>query len=92
LDDLRIAYEYRKQLHKLFSTRNVYRRVTKIAERNNLKEWSILDQDDYEKIDRDITRSMLSAAKKCGSKKKMGTMVASARNGYPSKQVLGRET
>jgi hypothetical protein len=63
LDGPRIADEYRKHLHKLFSTHNVYRRVTKITERSNSKEWSILDEDDYEKIDRDITRSMLSAAK-----------------------------
>jgi hypothetical protein len=67
LDDPRIADEYRKQLHKIFSTHNVYRRVTKISERSNSQEWSILDEDDYEKIDRDITRSMLSAARKCGS-------------------------
>jgi hypothetical protein len=47
--------------------------VTKITERSNLKEWSILDEDDYKKIDRDITRSMLSAARKCGGKKKRTT-------------------
>jgi hypothetical protein len=70
LNDPRIADEYRKQLHKLFSTHNVYRRVTKIAERRNPKEWSILDEDDYEKIDQDITRSMLSGAKKRGIKNK----------------------
>jgi hypothetical protein len=67
LNDPKIADEYRKQLHKLLSTHTVYRRVTKISERRNSQEWSILDEDDYEKIDRDITRSMLSAARKCGS-------------------------
>jgi hypothetical protein len=66
LDDPRIADEYRKHLHKLFSTHNVHRRVTKITERSNSKEWSILEEDDYEKIDRDITRS-------CGSKNKKRT-------------------
>jgi hypothetical protein len=30
-------------------------------------EWSLEDEGDYEKIDRDITQSMLSAAKNCGS-------------------------
>jgi hypothetical protein len=86
LDDPRIADEYRKQLHKLFSTHNVYIRVTKIIEMSNSKEWSILDEDDYEKIDRDITRSM------CGSKnKKTVTRVAIDRNGYASNQVLGRD-
>jgi hypothetical protein len=73
LDDPRIADEYRKQLHKLFSTHNVYWRVTKISERCNSQEWSILDEDDYEKIDRDIARSMLSAARKCGSNNQKGT-------------------
>jgi hypothetical protein len=73
MDDPRIADEHRKQLHKLFSTHNVYRRVTKITGRSNSKEWSILDEDGYEKIDRDITRSMLSAAKECGSKNKERT-------------------
>jgi hypothetical protein len=73
LDDPRIAYEYRKNLHKLFSTHKVYRRVTKISERSNSQEWSILDEDDYEKIDRNITRYMLSAAIKCGSNNKKRT-------------------
>jgi hypothetical protein len=70
LDDPRVADEYRKQL---FSTPNVYRRVTKITDRSNSQEWSILNEDDYEKIDRDITRSMLSAARKCGSNNKKRT-------------------
>jgi hypothetical protein len=73
LDDPRIAYEYMKELHKLFSTHNVYRRVTKISEASNSQEWSILDEDDYEKIDRDITRSMLRAARNCGSNNKKRT-------------------
>jgi hypothetical protein len=73
MDDPRIADEYRRQLHKLFSTQNVYGRVTKIIERSNSKEWTILDEGDYEKIDRDITRSILSAAIKCGIKNKKPT-------------------
>jgi hypothetical protein len=51
-DDPRIADEYRKQLHKIFSTHSVYRPVTKITDRSNPEECSILDEDDYEKIDR----------------------------------------
>jgi hypothetical protein len=39
LDHPRISDEYRKQLHTLFSTHNVYMRVTKITERSNSKEW-----------------------------------------------------
>jgi hypothetical protein len=73
LDDPRIADEYRKQLHKLFSTHNVYRRVTKITDRSNSQERSILDEDDCEKIDGDFTRSVLSAARKCGSNNKRWT-------------------
>jgi hypothetical protein len=38
MDDPRIEDEYRKQIHKLFSTHNVYRRVTKITKRSNSKE------------------------------------------------------
>jgi hypothetical protein len=79
LDDQRIADEYRKQLHKLFPTHNVYMCITKISEKSNSQEWSILDEDDYEKIDRHITRSMLSDARKCESdNKKTNNMVASA--------------
>jgi hypothetical protein len=63
LDDPMIADEYRKQLNKIFSTHNVYMRVIEITEMSNSKEWSILDEDDYENIDRDITRSMLSVQK-----------------------------
>jgi hypothetical protein len=73
LDDTRIADEYRKQLHKLFSTHNIYSHVTTITERSNSQECSILDEDGYEKIDRDITRSMLGAARKCGSNNKKWT-------------------
>jgi hypothetical protein len=92
LNDPSIEDEYRKQLHKLFSTHNVCRRVPNITERSNSKEWSILDKDDNEKIDRDIKISMLSATRKCVSKnKKTDTMVTSVRNGYSSKQVLGRD-
>jgi hypothetical protein len=48
-------------------------RVTKITERSNSKEWTILDEENYEKINGDITRSMLSAANKRGSKNKKWT-------------------
>jgi hypothetical protein len=83
LDDPIIADEYRKELHKLFSTHNVYRRIITISEKSNSQEWSILDEDDYEKIDRDITRCMLSAARKSGSNNKKRT---------PYSPVLGMAT
>jgi hypothetical protein len=70
LDDPRIADECRHQLHRLFTGQNVYRRVTIIMERSKTGDWTIEDESDYEKIDRDITRLMLSAAKKCGNRSK----------------------
>jgi hypothetical protein len=70
LDDLRIANEYRQQLHTPFMNHNVYRRIRKNIGRTKSEEWSILDEEEYEKIDQDITRSMLSGAKKCGSRSK----------------------
>jgi hypothetical protein len=36
-------------------------------ERSKTGEWSLDDEGKYEKIDRDITQSMLIAAKKCGN-------------------------
>jgi hypothetical protein len=68
LDNTKIADEYRQQLHRLFTGHNVYRRVNIITERSKTGDWSIEDENVYEKIDRDITRSMLSAAKKCGNR------------------------
>jgi hypothetical protein len=67
LDDPRIVDEYRQQLHRLFTGHNVYRRVNTIVERSKSGDWSIEDEGEYEKISRNITRSMLSAAKKCGN-------------------------
>jgi hypothetical protein len=39
-------------------------------ERSKNVDWIIEDESDYENIDRDITRSMLSAAKNCGNRSK----------------------
>jgi hypothetical protein len=73
LDDTRIADEYRKQPHRLFTGHNVYMRIKTIVERSKTGEWSIEDEGEYEKIDRYITRSMLSAAKKCGNQSRKCT-------------------
>jgi hypothetical protein len=73
LYDPRIADEYRQQLHRLFTGHNVYRRVKTIMERSKTGEWSLDDEGEYEKIDRDITRAMLSAAKKCGNRSRKRT-------------------
>jgi hypothetical protein len=63
LDDPRIAGEYKEQLHRLFTGHNVYRRVKTMMEQSKTDEWSLDDEDEYEKIERYITRSMISAAK-----------------------------
>jgi hypothetical protein len=73
LDDPRIADEYSKQIHRLFTGNNVYSRVNIIMERSKTGDWSIEDESGYEKIDRDTTRSMLSAAKKCGNRSRKRT-------------------
>jgi hypothetical protein len=67
LDDPRISDEYRKQLHRLFTGHNIYRQVKTTMEENKTGEFSLNDEGEYEKVDRDITRSMLSAAKKYGN-------------------------
>jgi hypothetical protein len=68
LDDPRITDEYRQQLHTHFTNHSVYRRVKKIIARGKSEEWSIVNEEEYEKIDLHTTRSMLSAVKKCGSR------------------------
>jgi hypothetical protein len=68
LDDLRIGGEYRQHLHRLSTGHNMYRRVKIIMERRKTGDWSREDEVGYEKIDSDIIRSMLIAAKKCGNR------------------------
>jgi hypothetical protein len=73
LDEPRIEDEYRRQLHHLFMGHNVYRRVKIIMERSKTGDWSLEDKSGYEKTDRNITRSTLSAAKKCGNRSRKRT-------------------
>jgi hypothetical protein len=73
MDDPRKGDEYRQQFHRLFTGHNVYRQVKIIMERSKTGDWSIEDESGYEKIDRDITRSMLSSAKKCGNRSRKRT-------------------
>jgi hypothetical protein len=69
LDDPIIAEGYRKIVHKLFMNHNIYKRVQSIAARGNKEDWTMEDDNLYEAIDRDITRSMLSASKQCNLRK-----------------------
>jgi hypothetical protein len=59
LDDPIIAEGYRKIVHKLFMNHNIYKRVQRIAARGKKEDWTMEDENLYEAIDRDITRSML---------------------------------
>jgi hypothetical protein len=63
LDDPRIAEGYGKSVHKVFTNHNIYKRAQNIAARVKKEDWNMEDENLYEAIDRDITRSMLSAAK-----------------------------
>jgi hypothetical protein len=69
LDYPRIAEGYGNILHKLFTNHNVYKSVKRIAARGHKEDWTIKDENLYEEIDRDNTRSMLSAAKQCSVRK-----------------------
>jgi hypothetical protein len=69
LDDPRIAEGYGKIVHKLFTNHSIYKRVQSIAARGKKEDWTMEDENMYKVIDRDITRSMLSAAKKCNVRK-----------------------
>jgi hypothetical protein len=64
LDDPIIVEGYRKIVHKLFKNHNIYKRVQSISERGKKADWTMEDENLHEAIDRDITRSMLSEAKK----------------------------
>jgi hypothetical protein len=48
---------------------NIYKRVQIIAARGKKEDWTMEDDNLYEAINRDITRLMLSAAKKCNLRK-----------------------
>jgi hypothetical protein len=69
LDDPRIAEGYSKILHKLFMNHTIYKRVQSIATRGKKDDWTMEDENQYEAIERDITRLMLSAAKQCNLNK-----------------------
>jgi hypothetical protein len=69
LDDPRIAEGYRKIVNKIFTNHNIYKRVQNIAARGKKEDWTMEDENLYEAIDRDITGSTLSAAKKCNLRK-----------------------
>jgi hypothetical protein len=58
LDDPRLSDAYRRILHKQFETHNVFCRVKAIAGRGKSSEWTLIDEQDYEKLDLDISQVM----------------------------------
>jgi hypothetical protein len=69
LDDPIIAEGCGKIVHNLFMNHNIYKRLQNIAARGKKEDWTMEDENMYKAIDRDITRSMLSATNQCNLRK-----------------------
>jgi hypothetical protein len=73
LDDPRLYDAYRRILHKQFEEHNVFFRVKAIMGRGKSSEWTLTDEQDYEKLDLDISQVMKHAARMCSLRKKHNT-------------------
>jgi hypothetical protein len=73
LDDPRLSDAYRRILHKQFEEHNVFCRVKSIVGRGKSSEWTLIDEQDYEKLDLDISQVMKHAARMCSLRKKHNT-------------------
>jgi hypothetical protein len=73
LDDPRLSDAYRRILHKQFEEHNVFGRVKVIAGRGKSSELTLIDEQDYEKLDLDISQVMKHAARMCSLRKKHNT-------------------
>jgi hypothetical protein len=73
LDDPRLSDAYRRVLYKQFEEHNVFDRVQVIAGRGKSSEWNLTDEQDYEKLDLDISQVMKHAARMCSLRKKHNT-------------------
>jgi hypothetical protein len=73
LDDPRLSDAYRGILHKQFEEHNVYGRAQAIAGRGMTSEWNLTDEQDYEKLDLDISQVMKHASRMCSLRKKHNT-------------------
>jgi hypothetical protein len=58
-----VSASYQKILHKQFEHHNVYRRLKKLQEEANEKNWNIVNEQRYERIDKDTTAAMHHAEK-----------------------------
>jgi hypothetical protein len=73
LDDPRLSDAYRRILHKQFEEHNVFGRVQAIAGRGKSSEWTLTDEEDYKKLDLDISQVMKHASRMCSLRKKHNT-------------------
>jgi hypothetical protein len=73
LDDPCLSDGYRRILHKQFEEHNLFCRVKAIAGRGKSSEWTLIDEQDYEKLDMDISQGMKHAARMCSLRKKHNT-------------------
>jgi hypothetical protein len=69
LDDPRLSDAYQRILHKQFEEHNVFGRVQAIAGRGKTNEWTVTDEQDYEKLDLDISQVMKHASRMCTLRK-----------------------
>jgi hypothetical protein len=65
LDDPRLSDAYRRILHKQFEEHNVIGRVQEILGRGKTSEWTLTDEQDYEKLDLYISQVMKHASRMC---------------------------
>jgi hypothetical protein len=63
LDDPRLSDAYRRILQKQFEEHDVFGRVKSIAGRGKSSEWTLTDEQDYEKLDLDISQVMKHTAR-----------------------------
>jgi hypothetical protein len=73
LDDPRFSDAYRRIMHKQFEQHNVFGRVQAIVGRGKTSEWTLTDEQDYEKLDFDISQVMKHASRMCSLRKKHNT-------------------
>jgi hypothetical protein len=71
LDDPRLSDAYRRILHKQFEEHSVFGRVQAVAGRGKTSEWTLTDEQDYEKLDLDISQVMKHASRMCSLGKKI---------------------
>jgi hypothetical protein len=59
LEDPRVATEYKRILHQQFIHHNVFFRIKEKTESSKLVVWTMVQESNYEALDRDMTRTML---------------------------------